>query len=376
MQSKKFVNLYSAKVQIFHIINNNIVAKITTNHRLSVAEALELWHSMPLAELGAIATERKREKSGDKVFFNSNIHLEPTNICVFRCKFCSYRRAEGEAGAWSYTMEEMEEICRAQLSKGITEVHIVGGVDPRRGFEFYEELLKRVGAILPHVALKTYTAVELHYIITRAGLSIEEGLRRLQSAGMKAIAGGGAEIFAPRVREQICPDKCTADEWLNVHRTAHKLGVPTNATILYGHIETIEERLEHLARLRQLQDETGGFSAFIPLKFKTSNNELGENIKGTSIEEDMRMMAMCRIFLDNFDHIKAYWPMLGRATTEMALAFGADDIDGTIDDTTKIYSLAGAEDQNPRLSKDECKALIVSAGYSPIERDTFYNPIF
>ncbi len=330
---------------------------------------------MPLAELGKMAQELKTAKSGGKVFYNKNIHLEPTNICVFKCKFCSYRRAEGEDGAWSYTMEEMEDICRAQVSKGITEVHIVGGVDNRRGFDFYEELIRRVRAILPHVTVKAYTAVELHHIITRAGLTIEQGLKRLVEAGMGAIAGGGAEIFDNEIRSQICPDKCSADEWLNLHRTAHKLGIKTNATILYGHIESIKHRFEHLERLRQLQDETGGFSAFIPLKFKTSNNELGKNITATTISEDMRMMALTRLFLDNFDHIKAYWPMLGKSTTELALAFGADDIDGTIDDTTKIYSMAGAEDTNPRLTVEECEKLIRDAGYTPIERDTHYQEI-
>ncbi len=349
------------------------MTKTTQHKRYTPSEILSLWHNASLAELGAMATERKMQITGSQVFYNRNIHLEPTNICTFRCKFCSYRRAEGEEGAWNYTMEEMEEICRSHSSKAITEVHIVGGVDPRRGFEFYEELLQRVGKILPNVALKTYTAVELHYIITRAGLTIEEGLRRLQKAGMRAIAGGGAEIFAPRVRTQICPDKCTGDEWLDLHRTAHKLGVPTNATMLYGHIETIEERIDHLTRLRDLQDETGGFSAFIPLKFKTANNPLGENVTGTSITEDMRMMAITRLYLDNFDHIKAYWPMLGKTTTELALSFGADDIDGTIDDTTKIYSMAGAEDANPRLDVAQCEQLIRNAGYTPVERDTFYN---
>lgn len=367
--------MYLTNIEFFHKSNNINVLKNIQKSRLSVEDALKLWENASLSELGAMATELKTAKSGNTVFYNKNIHLEPTNICVFRCKFCSYRRAADEPGAWNYTMEEMEEICHSHSTKGITEVHIVGGVDPRRGFKFYEELLQRVGKILPNVTLKTYTAVELHYIITKAGLSIEEGLRRLQKAGMKAIAGGGAEIFDPEVRNQICPDKCTAEEWLEVHRTAHKLGVPTNATILYGHIESIEQRLRHLEKLRELQDETGGFSAFIPLKFKTSNNELGENITATTVIEDLRMMALCRLFLDNFDHIKAYWPMLGKSTTELALAYGADDIDGTIDDTTKIYSMAGAEDQNPRLSQEECEKLIRSAGYNPVERDTFYNQV-
>ncbi len=343
--------------------------------RLSKDEALELWHTMPLSELGAMAQRAKVKSSGDRVFYNRNIHLEPTNICTFRCTFCSYRRSEGQQGAWSYTMEEMEELCRSHSHKAITEVHIVGGVDPKRGFDFYTELIRRVKAILPSVAIKAYTAVELHYIITRAGLTLWEGLSRFKDAGMEAIAGGGAEIFDSRVRDQICPDKCSAEEWLEVHRIAHNLGITTNATMLYGHIETIEERLDHLQRLRDLQDETGGFSAFIPLKFRTANNPLGETITATSVEEDLRMIALSRLFLDNFDHIKAYWPMYGKSTTELSLAFGADDIDGTIDDTTKIYSMAGAEDERPTLSVEQCQALIRSAGYRPVERDTHYNEI-
>lgn len=341
--------------------------------RLTIKEALELWHNTPLSELGAMAQQAKCAHSGEEVYYNRNIHIEPTNICVFKCTFCSYRRAENESGAWSYTMTEIEELAKKYTDKPITEVHIVGGVDPKRGFEFYEELISNVQNILPQVAIKAYTAVELHYIITRAGLTIEEGLRRLQKAGMRAIAGGGAEIFDSRVRSVICPDKCSSEEWLDVHRTAHQLGITTNATILYGHIETIEQRLDHLNRLRDLQDETGGFSAFIPLKFRTANNELGKQITEGSVVDDMRMVAISRLFLDNFAHIKAYWPMFGRATTELALAFGADDIDGTIDDTTKIYTLAGAEEQKPTLSVEQCRDLIQKAGYTPIERDTFYN---
>lgn len=343
--------------------------------RITPEQALHLWHNAPLAQLGADARARKVELSGDEVFFNRNIHIEPTNICLFRCRFCSYRRSEGEQGAWSYSMEEIEALAQKYANQPITEVHIVGGVDATRGFEFYEELIARVGRILPQVAIKAYTAVELHYIISKAGLSIEEGLRRLQTAGMRAIAGGGAEIFAPRVREQICADKCTADEWLDLHRTAHKLGIPTNATMLYGHIETIEERIDHLERLRALQDETGGFSAFIPLKFRTANNELGREMDETPVTEDLRMVALSRLYLDNFPHIKAYWPMFGQQTTELALSFGADDIDGTIDDTTKIYSLAGAEDTKPQLSVDDCCQLIACAGFRGVERDTFYNKV-
>lgn len=353
------------------------MASTTSNNtsRLTVEQALELWHNAPLSELGAMAYAKKIEKSGYEVYYNRNIHIEPTNICVFRCKFCSYRRADGEDGAWSYSMQEIEELASRYIDKPITEVHIVGGVDPKRGFEFYENLIRRVQEILPQVTVKAYTAVELHYIISRAGLTVEQGLKRLKEAGMGAIAGGGAEIFEPRVREQICPDKCNAQEWLELHRTAQKMGITTNCTMLYGHIESIEDRFRHLELLRDLQDETHGFSAFIPLKFRTANNELGRNIEETPLIEDLRMVALSRLFLDNFDHIKAYWPMFGLSTTQMALNFGADDIDGTIDDTTKIYSMAGAEDQKPVLTVSGCRELIEKAGFDAVERDTHYKKV-
>ncbi|MFI3299143.1 MAG: CofH family radical SAM protein [Rikenellaceae bacterium] len=346
-----------------------------SNKRLSPAEALDMWHNLTLGELGESAIAQKLLKSQNKVFYNQNIHIEPTNICSMECTFCSFRRQEGEQGAWNYSLEEIEEICKSHAQKPLTEVHIVGGVDPKRDFEYYEELLRLVKKHFPTATLKAYTAVELHHIITKAGLPIIEGLSRLKEAGMGAIAGGGAEIFADRVRRRICPKKCNAQEWLSLHRAAHSLGITSNATILYGHIETIEERIEHLDMLRSLQDETSGFNAFIPLKFKPSGNELGREVTSPTVIEDMRFFALCRLYLDNFDHIKAYWPMMGKDSTELALSYGADDIDGTIDDTTKIYSLAGAEDQNPRLTVGECHTLIKNAGFEPAERDSFYNTI-
>lgn len=344
-------------------------------NRLSPADAIELWHDAPLAELGVAALRRKIELSGADVYYNRNIHIEPTNICAFRCSFCSYRREDGQEGAWYHTMEQIEQILAQHAQKPITEVHIVGGVHPNHDLDYYCKLIKLVKARLPHVAVKAYTAVELNYIIQKAGLTIEEGLKKLIDAGMAAIPGGGAEIFDEEVRSKICPAKCSATEWLNLHQAAHKLGITTNATMLYGHIETIEHRISHLAALRDLQDATGGFSAFIPLKFRTANNDLGQSITETPIVEDMRMFAICRLFLDNFPHIKAYWPMLGIDATELALSFGADDIDGTIDDTTKIYSMAGSDVQRPALSPAQCRDLIISAGFNPVERDTFYNPL-
>ena len=227
---------------------------------------------------------------------------------------------------------------------------------------------------MPQASVKAFTAIELAYMINKAGLPLEEGLRRLKEAGMEAIPGGGAEIFAEPVRSRICPEKGTADEWLSVHRTAHRLGIPTNATILYGHIESLDDRIDHLDRLRRLQDETGGFNAFIPLKYRSRHNSM-EEIGEVSIVEDMRMTALARLYLDNIPHIKAYWPMFGKTTAQLALAFGADDMDGTIDDSTKIYSMAGAEESKPSVTTAEMEAMIRSAGYEPVERDTFYNPV-
>lgn len=348
---------------------------LTDNTRLSPSDAMMLWRDAPLAELGAAARRRKIEQSGQAVYYNRNIHIEPTNICAFRCAFCSYRRGEGEPGAWYHTFDDIEKIVDTHLEKPITEVHIVGGVHPSHDLTYYCDLIRLVKRRLPHVTVKAYTAVELHYIIEKSGLSIADGLARLIDAGMGAIPGGGAEIFDSEVRAKICPEKCTAEQWLALHEAAHAQGITTNATILYGHIETIEHRIDHLERLRQLQDRTGGFSAFIPLKFRTANNALGATMDEVPITEDMRMMAIARLYLDNFAHIKAYWPMLGLEATELALSFGADDIDGTIDDTTKIYSMAGAELQKPALSPAQCRALIENAGFEAIERDTFYNKV-
>ncbi len=322
----------------------------------------------------AIYLYRKARVSGDKVYYNRNFHIEPTNRCVFNCRFCSYRRPAGDPEAWDYTMDEIEQIARERQGKGITEVHIVGGVHPDHGLDYYTDMIRRVKAILPGAAVKAFTAIELSYMIRKAGLTTEEGLRQLKQAGMDAIPGGGAEIFDERIRQRICPEKGSTAEWLGVHEAAHRLGIPTNATILYGHVEELRHRINHLRRLRELQDLTGGFNAFIPLKYRNFGNPMSE-IGEVSVIEDLRMLAMSRIYLDNIPHIKAYWVMYGKATTELALAFGADDIDGTIDDTTRIYSMAGAEDRKPSMSIGDMHRIVRAAGYRAVERDTFYNEI-
>ena len=352
---------------------NQIADSLRRGERLSTIDAIRLWREAPLWLLGELAVERKRQASGDEVYYNRNIHLEPSNICLFNCEFCSFRRREGDPDAWTMSLDDVEARAREMQGSDITEVHIVGGVHPKHDLETYCAMIRRVKGALPNVAIKAYTAVEILYMIRRAGISIVEGLRRLKEAGMEAIPGGGAEIFDEVLRAKICPDKCSSEEWLAVHRAAHNMDIPTNCTMLYGHIETIEQRVDHLDRLRRLQDEAPGFDAFIPLKYRSRNNRMSE-IGECSVEEDMRMIAMSRIFLDNIPHIKAYWVAYGKPTTEMALAFGADDIDGTIDDSTKIYSMAGA-DEKPSMSVAELEDLVRGAGFVPIERDTHYNAV-
>jgi len=351
-----------------------IAARVAAGERLNEEQALVLWREAPLWRLAELAVARKREVSGDKVFYNKNFHVEPTNVCVFNCKFCSFRRPKGSPEAWDMSMEQVEELVRSFEGSGVTEVHIVGGVHPEHDIYYYCDMIRRVRAILPDVAVKAFTAIELSYMIRKAGLSVEEGLKLLIDAGMVAIPGGGAEIFDEKIRAEICPDKGSTAEWFEVHEAAHRLGIKTNATILYGHIEGLEHRVDHLMRLRNLQDKTGGFNAFIPLKYRNFGNSMSA-IGEVPIVDDLRTLAMSRLILDNVPHIKAYWVMYGKQTTEMALAFGADDIDGTIDDSTKIYSMAGADDARPRMSVAEMQEMVARAGFRAVERDTHYNEL-
>ena len=352
----------------------DIVEKCRCQQRITAVEAALLWQQAPLWQLSELAVEAKRRVSGDKVYYNRNFHLEPTNVCLFECKFCSYRRREGEEGAWDYTMEQVLDTVRSRKGSGATEIHIVGGVHPVHDLYYYADMIRQVKQIMPEVAIKAFTAVELNYMIRKAGLTVEQGLQLLKEAGMESIPGGGAEIFAPEIRTQICPQKGSAEEWLELHRAAHKMGIDSNATMLYGHIESIEHRIDHLMRLRELQDSTGGINAFIPLKFRSANNAMS-SIGETSVIDDLRTLAMSRLILDNVPHIKAYWVMYGKTTAELALAFGADDIDGTIEDSTKIYSMAGAADTRPTMSIEEIERMCATAGFRAVERDTHYNEI-
>ena len=352
---------------------NDISESLRRGERITADDALKLWREAPLWLLGELATERKEKMSGKEVYYNRNVHLEPTNICLFNCEFCSFRRREGDKDAWYMSLDDIEARAMELRGTDITEVHIVGGVHPKHDLDTYCAMIRRVKRALPHVTVKAYTAVEIFYMIRNDGISIVEGLRRLKEAGMECIPGGGAEIFDAELRKKICPEKCSSEEWLAVHRAAHNMGIPTNCTMLYGHIETLEQRIDHLERLRNLQDEAPGFDAFIPLKYHSRGNRLSEAGE-CSVEDDLRTIAISRLFLDNIPHIKAYWVSYGKATTEMALAFGADDIDGTIGDTTKIYSMAGGVER-PTMSVEKLEEMVRGVGFIPIERDSHYNRV-
>lgn len=348
--------------------------KVIAGQRLSADDGLTLYQSRDLGLLGALAHCAKQQKSGDEVYFNKNFHIEPTNICIHHCRFCSYACHTGDGDSWEKSMDGIADIVRRYEQSDITEVHIVGGVHPDRDVHYYAAMLQTVRLILPKVHIKAFSAVELEYMFEKAGVTDIEGFEILKQSGLQSIPGGGAEIFDEGVRQKICPEKTGSKRWLEIHRTAHRTNILSNATMLYGHIESYEHRVDHLMRLRALQDETHGFNAFIPLKFRMANNPMSYVGEVTAIE-DMKNYAVSRMFLDNIPHIKAYWPMIGKDMAQLALSFGADDVDGTIDDTTKIYSMAGADDQKPAMTTAEMTEMIRAAGYQPIERDSLYRPV-
>ena len=349
--------------------------KVIQNERLSFDEGVYLFEKASLPYVGALANWKRESLHGDKTYFNKNFHIEPTNVCVFSCKFCSYSKlyAHKEEG-WELTIDQMLDIVKSYDGKPVTEVHIVGGVHPKLTLSFFLELMRAIKAHRPELHIKAFTPVELEYMFRKANVSTEEGMRLAHEAGLDSLPGGGAEIFHPEIREQICADKATADQWLAIHKTAHQLGMHSNATLLYGHIEKFEHRIDHMERLRQLQDETKGFNTFIPLKFRNEGNEMS-HVPESTMSNDLKMYAISRLYLDNFPHVKAYWPMLGRDTAQLTLSYGVNDIDGTIDDTTKIYSMAGSEEQSPAMTTEQLVRLIKQVKRQPIERGTLYDVI-
>lgn len=354
---------------------DRISSNIQSGNRLENDDALFLFENASLSLLGSLANQIRERKHGQKTYYNRNFHIEPTNVCVFACKFCSYSKlyAHREEG-WELSIEDMLNIVKKYDGEPVTEVHIVGGVHPKMDIHFFAELLRKIRLHRPDLHLKGFTAVELDYMFRKAKMSISEGLQYLKDAGLQSLPGGGAEIFAPEIRKQICEDKVDAEGWLQIHEQAHLLGMPTNATMLYGHIENYAHRIDHMDRLRKLQDKTKGFNCFIPLKFRNRDNEMS-HLAEVSVIEDMKMYAIARIYMDNIPHLKAYWPMLGRQNAQLTLSFGVNDLDGTIDDSTKIYSMAGSEEQNPSLTTEEIKQLILQVNRIPVERDTIYNEV-
>jgi aminodeoxyfutalosine synthase len=352
-----------------------VADNVYSGHRLSKEDGLLLFEKADLSFVGALANYVREKLHGDKVYFNRNFHIEPTNVCVFSCNFCAYSRlyAHREEG-WELSIDDMMNIVRKYDGQPVTEVHIVGGVHPKMNLFFFTDLLKQIKAHRPDLHIKGFTAVELDYMFRKAKLTNQEGVQLLKEAGLDSIPGGGAEIFDEEVRAKICADKVDSEGWLAIHEAIHNAGMHSNATMLYGHIETYEHRIDHMDRLRQLQDKTGGFNTFIPLKFRNGDNDMS-NVPEVSLVEDLKMYAVARLYMDNFPHLKAYWPMLGRKNAQLTLSFGVDDIDGTIDDTTKIYSMAGAEEQKPEMSTDEIVTLIKQVKRKPVERDTLYNVV-
>lgn len=346
--------------------------KVLSGKRLTEADALELFKSDDIFLLAVLASHVAEKKNGRKAYFVRNRHINPTNICVNRCRFCAFSRSEGQEGAYGMTVSEILKKLKAEKLKiPYSELHIVGGLHPDWPFTYYLELLSTIKKEFPKLHIKAFTAVEIDYFSKISGLSLEETLKSLKLCGLESMPGGGAEIFAPGIRNKLCPEKISGDRWLEVMAVAHKVGLRTNATMLYGHIESYKDRIDHLMKLRKLQDKTGGFQAFIPLAYHPKNTE----IKGsyTSGIDDLKTIAISRLFLDNFDHIKAYWVMLGEKISQLALRFGADDIDGTIIEEKITHSAGGLT--GGQLTAEQLSDMIKKAGRVPVERDSFYRKI-
>lgn len=353
-------------------ILTSVAKKLAAGERLSDADALALFECADITAIGQLADEANRAKNDDAVFYNVNRHINPTNICALSCKFCAYSRKIGEEGAYAYSIDEMVTKAREAVAQGATEVHMVGGLHPRWRFDHYKEMIAAVKGAFPDLHIKAFTAVELDWLARKARKTISEVLQELREVGLGSLPGGGAEIFHPEIRDQICDTKVSAEQWLDTHRTAHGLGMHSNCTMLYGHIETYAHRVDHMRRLRDLQDETRGFNAFIPLSFQPFQNEMGID-RYTFGFDDLKTLAVARLYLDNFKHIKAYWIMLGQDIAQLALHFGANDVDGTVLEE-KISRAAGGR-AGMAMGRSFLEGLIQKAKRRPVERDTLYHPV-
>ena len=350
--------------------------KLSQGERLTAEDGLFLYQSAPLPWLQTRADAIRRRLHGDEAYFNRNIHFEPTNKCVYACKFCAFYRAPKATeadGAWDYTFEDLRHKLDAYPAGSLTEIHVTGGVHPDRGVDYGEALCAFIKSIRPELHVKAFTAVEVTWFAKKSGVTLSEALERLKRAGLDSLPGGGAEIFDPEVRKRIAGGKAPAHTWLEVHEAAHRLGLLSNATMLYGHVEEYRHRIDHMLRLRDLQDRTGGFKAFIPLRYRNESNALS-HIPEVPPEEDLRNYAVARLFLDNIPHLKAYWVMLGLDMAAQALDYGVDDLDGTVDDTTRIYSMAGGM-KHPAVTSAELGRIIHGKGRAPVERDSEYEKL-
>jgi len=351
-----------------------LAGKVRDGVRLDAADALLCFETPHVLHLGRLADARRRQLHGDVTYYNVNRHINPTNVCVYtyNCKFCSFAAMKGEDHAWEMSHDDVYRRAAEQGGDAVTEFHIVGGLHPDLDMEWYEEMLRGLKQRFPRAHLKAFTAIEIGWFARRHKISIEEVLRRFRDAGLGSLPGGGAEIFHAEVREVICDGKLDAEEWLEVHRVAHRMGIATNCTMLYGHVEKPVHKADHLLRLRALEDEAPGFNAFIPLAYHPENNYMGLEYHTTG-SEDLRHVAAARLVLDNVPHVKAYWVMVTPKLAQVALRFGADDLDGTVVEE-RIYHMAGA-DTVQQLSRDELERVVREAGFTPVERDTLYNPI-
>jgi len=350
----------------------SIHGKVLARERLSAEDALALYRSGDILAVGCLANHVRERMHGNNTHFNVNRHINPTNVCVAACRLCAFGRKKDAPGAYTMALEEAWQTAASGYSEAVTEFHIVGGLHPDLPFEYFLDLVRGLKERFPQVHIKAFTMVEVAYLAKRARLSTRQTLEQLKAAGVDSLPGGGAEIFADRIRHIICDHKIDGDQWLDTARLAHQLGLRSNATMLYGHIEGDEDRVDHLLKLRALQDETGGFQTFIPLAFHPANTPL-EHLPTTTGLNDIRQIAVSRLVLDNFAHIKAYWQMLSPKIAQIALRFGADDLDGTVIEE-KIYHDAGATTPQG-LRRQELVRLIREAGREPIERDTLYRPV-
>ncbi len=351
---------------------SDIYEKVRQGQRLSPEDGVRLYETQDICSLGFLANMAREEKNGDYTYYIYNQHINYSNVCTNLCKFCAFGKEEGQPGAYCMTIDEIVAKVVDRLDEPIKEVHIVGGIHPELPYSYYIDMLREIKKARPGLHIQAFTCVEIAHIAGMGGKPVNDALLELKEAGLGSIPGGGAEVFSKRIRDRLCPEKLPGNKWLEVAKMAHRLGISSNATMLYGHIETIEERIEHMVELREAQDETGGFMCFIPLAFHPKNTAL-EDVAPTSGINDIKNIAVARLMLDNFPHIKAYWVMLGPKVAQLALSFGADDMDGTVLEE-KITHMAGGR-TSQSLSNREIEYLIKSAGRIPVERDSVYNVI-